>query len=130
MKNINYNGQKVTVSDEVAEFLEQDRLRERAQRRSDQRHLDFVGNDIYTMPRLFSDTPTDPTPEQAFLLLRKHKLREIFPTLPDDERKLLRLYFFRFYTMEEIGAEFGVGKMAISKRLRKIFDHLRSLMEP
>ena len=31
MKNINYYGQKITVSDEVAEFLEQDRLRESAQ---------------------------------------------------------------------------------------------------
>ena len=31
MKNINYYGQKNTVSDEVAEFLEQDRLRESAQ---------------------------------------------------------------------------------------------------
>lgn len=129
MKNINYYGQKITVSDEVAEFLEQDRLRESAQRRSDQRHLDFVGNEIYTMPGLFSDTPTDPTFEQAFLLLRKHKLREIFPSLPDDDRKLLRLYYFRFYTLEEIGKEFGVTKMAISKRLRKILDHLRSLME-
>lgn len=68
MKNINYYGQKITVSDEVAEFLEQDRLRESAQRRSDQRHLDFVGNEIYTMPGLFTDEPTDPTFEQAFLL--------------------------------------------------------------
>ena len=79
MKNINYYGQKNTVSDEVAEFLEQDRLRESAQRRSDQRHLDFVGNEIYTMLGLFTDEPTDPTFEQAFLLLRKHKLRKIFP---------------------------------------------------
>lgn len=129
MKNINYYGQQIAVSDEVAEFLEQDRLRESAQRKSDQRHLDFVGNEIYTMPGLFSDTPTDPTFEQAFQLLRKHKLREIFPTLPDDHRKLLQLYYFRFYTLEEIGKEFGVTKMAISKRLRKIIDHLRSLME-
>ena len=59
MKNINYYGQKITVSDEVAEFLEQDRLRESAQRRSGQRHLDFVGNEIYTMPGLFTDEPTD-----------------------------------------------------------------------
>ena len=129
MKNINYYGQKITVSDEVAEFLEQDRLRESAQRRSDQRHLDFVGNEIYTMPGLFTDEPTDPTFEQAFLLLRKHKLRKIFPTLPDDDQKLLRFYYFRFYTLEQIGKEFGISKMAISKRLRKILDLLRSLME-
>ena len=143
MKNINYYGQKITVSDEVAEFLEQDRLRESAQRRSDQRHLDFVGNEIYTMPGLFTDEPTDPTFEQAFLLLRKHKLRKIFPTLPDDDQKLLRFYYFRFYTLEQIGKEYGadevniqvaefdlgISKMAISKRLRKILDLLRSLME-
>ena len=115
MKNINYYGQKITVSDEVAEFLEQDRLRESAQRRSDQRHLDFVGNEIYTMPGLFTDEPTDPTFEQAFL--------------PDDDQKLLRFYYFRFYTLEQIGKEFGISKMAISKRLRKILDLLRSLME-
>ena len=129
MKNINYYGQKNTVSDEVAEFLEQDRLRESAQRRSDQRHLDFVGNEIYTMLGLFTDEPTDPTFEQAFLLLRKHKLRKIFPTLPDDDQKLLRFYYFRFYTLEQIGKEFGISKMAISKRLRKILDLLRSLVE-
>lgn len=129
MKNINYYGQKITVSDEVAEFLEQDRLRESAQRRSDQRHLDFVGNEIYTMPGLFTDEPTDPTFEQAFLLLRKHKLRKIFPTLPDDDQKLLRFYYFRFYTLEQIGKELGISKMAISKRLRKILDLLRSLVE-
>lgn len=129
MKNINYYGQMIAVPDEVAEFLEQDRLRAGAQRRSDQRHLDFVGNEIYTMPGLFTDDPTDPTFEQAFQLLRKHKLRKIFPTLPDDDRKLLRLYYFRFYTLEQIGKEFGVSKMAISKRLQKILDHLRGLME-
>lgn len=129
MKNINYYGQHISVSENNAEFLEQDRRREAAQERSNQRHLNFVGNEIYTMPGLFTDEPTDPTFEQAFQLLRKHKLRKIFPTLPDDDRKMLRLYYFRFYTLEQIGKEFGISKMAISKRLRKILDHLRGLME-
>ena len=129
MKHINYHGQVIPVSDEVAEFLEQDRLRENAQRKRDQRHLSFAGNDIYAIPSLFSDTPTDPTFTQALSLLRKHKLREIFPTLPDDDRKLLWLYYFRCCTMEQIGAEFGVSKMAISKRLRKLLGRLRSLMD-
>lgn len=30
--------------------------------------------------------------------------------------------------MEQIGRRYGVTKMAISKRLRKLHDHLRSLM--
>lgn len=31
--------------------------------------------------------------------------------------------------MEQIGAEFGVSKMVISKRLRKLLDRLRSFMD-
>ncbi len=49
--------------------------------------------------------------------------------MSDDERKLLCLYFYHELSMEEIGRRLGVTKMAISKRLRKILDHLRSLME-
>lgn len=129
MKNINYYGQKISVSDEVAEFLEQDRLRETAQHRSDQRHINYVGVDIASVPDLFTDEPSDPTFEQAFRNLRKQNLRDVYPFLSDDDRKLLCLYYYHEYSMEEIGATIGVTKMAISKRLRKILDHLRSLME-
>ncbi len=55
MKNINYYGQEISVSDEVAEFLEQDRRRDTAQGRSDQRHLDYVGVDIASIPDLFTN---------------------------------------------------------------------------
>lgn len=129
MKNINYYGQKISVSDEVAEFLEQDRLRETAQRRSDQRHINYVGVDIASVPDLFTDEPSDPAFEQAFRNLRKQDLRDAYPFLSDDDRKLLCLYYYHEYSMVEIGATIGVTKMAISKRLRKILDHLRSLME-
>ena len=71
--------QLIPVPDEVAGFLEQDRLRENAQRKSDQWYLNIAGNDICSTPGLLSDNATDPTPQRAFLLLQKHKLREIFP---------------------------------------------------
>ena len=36
---IEYNGEQVSVPKEVADFLEQDRKREQAQEKQDQRHL-------------------------------------------------------------------------------------------
>ncbi len=129
MKNINYYGQPITVSDEVAEFLEQDRRREAAQERSDRRHLNYVGVDIASIPDLFTNAHSDPTFEKAYRKLRLEALRKAYQTLSDDERKLLCLYYYHELSMEEIGKRLGVTKMAISKRLRKILDHLRGLME-
>ncbi len=129
MKNINYYGQAISVSDEVAEFLEQDWRREAAQERSDRRHLNYVGVDIASIPDLFTNAHSDPTFEKAYRNLRLEALRKAYQTLSDDERKLLCLYYYHEYSMEQIGRRLGVTKMAISKRLRKILDHLRGLME-
>lgn len=129
MKNINYYGQEISVSDEIAEFLEQDRRREAAQERSDQRHCNYVGVDIASIPDLITNAHSDPTFEKAYRNLRLEELRKAYQTLSDDDRKLLCLYYYHELSMEEIGRRLGVTKMAISKRLRKILDHLRSLME-
>ena len=128
MKTINYYGQLVSVSDEVAEFLEQDRLRQAAQQRSDKRHIDFVDIDFACSANLLDDTPSDPTFEQAFVNLQLRDLRTAYQFLSDD-RKLLCLYYYHELSMEEIGKKYGITKMAISKRLRKLHDHLRSLIE-
>lgn len=128
MKNINYYGQQISVPDEVAEFLEQDRLRQAAQQRSDKRHIDFVDINFACATNLLDDTPSDPTFEQAFINLQLRDLRTAYQSLSDDDRKLLCLYYYHELSMEEIGKKYGVTKMAISKRLRKIHDHLRSLI--
>ena len=128
MKNINYYGQQITVSDEVAEFLEQDRLRQAAQQRNDRRHIDFVDIELACATNLLYDTPSDPTFEKAFRNLQLRDLRIAFQTLSDDDRKLLCLYYYHELSMEEIGKKYGVTKMAISKRLRKLHDRLRSLI--
>lgn len=129
MKTINYYGQQVSISDEVAEFLEQDRLRQAAQQRSDKRHIDFVDIDFACSANLLDDTPSDPTFEQAFINLQLRDLRTAYQSLSDDDRKLLCLYYYHELSMEEIGKKYGVTKMAISKRLRKLHDRLRSLIE-
>ena len=129
MKSINYFGQQITVTDEVAEFLEQDRLRNAALLKQEKRHVDYVGFDIASVPDLFTDEPSDPTFERAFRNIRKQALRNAWVTLSDDDRKLLCLYYYHELSMEEIGKKYGVTKMAISKRLRKLHDRLRSLIE-
>ena len=74
VKSINYFGQQITVSDEVAEFLEQDRLCNAALLKQEKRHVDYVGFDIASVPDLFTDEPSDPTFERAFRNIRKQAL--------------------------------------------------------
>ena len=128
MKNINYYGQAITVSDEIATFLEQDQLREAAQLKSDKRHLDFMGDEVACTSDLLSNAFSDPTFDKAFRNLRLQDLRKAYQTLSDDDRKLLCLYYYHELSMEQIGRKYGVTKMAISKRLRKLNDRLRSLI--
>ncbi len=66
MKSINYYGQEISVSENKAEFLEQDRLRNAALLKQEKRHVDYVGFDIASVPDLFPDEPSDPTFERAF----------------------------------------------------------------
>ena len=129
LRSITYYGQQITVSDKVAEFMERDRLRNAAMHRQEQRHVNYVGFDIASVPDLFTDEPSDPTFERAFRNIRKQALRNAWVTLSDDDRKLLCLYYYHELSMEEIGKKYGVTKMAISKRLRKLYDRLRSLIE-
>lgn len=91
--------------------------------------LDYIGVDIASIPDLFTNAHSDPTFEKAYRNLRLEALRKAYQTLSGDERKLLCLYYYHEFSMEKIGRLLGVTKMAISKRLRKILDHLRGLME-
>ncbi len=84
--------------------------------------------EIASIPDLFTNAHPDPTFEKAYRNLRLEALRKAYQTLSDDERKLLRMYYYHELSMEEIGKRLGVTKMAISKRLRKILDRLRGLM--
>ena len=91
--------------------------------------VDFVDIDFTCSANLLDDTPSDPTFDQAFINLQLRDLRTAYQSLSDDDRKLLCLYYYHELSMEEIGKKYGVTKMAISKRLRKLHDLLRSLIE-
>ena len=119
---IPYSGQQVSVPKEVADFLEQDRKREQAQDKQDQRHLsksefETVLSCWYCVRR--------PVEDSALRNLRLENLRKAVDGLDDQGQDLIELRYGRGLTMEEIGKIFGVSKMAVSKRLRKLHQKLK-----
>ena len=118
-----YNGEQVSVPKEVAEFLEQDRKRAQAQAKQDERHLSR--SEFETVPSSY--VPAGRPVERAVLhTLQLENLRNAVAELSDSEQELISLRYDGDLTMEEIGKLFGISKMAVSKRLKKLHAKLRS----
>ncbi len=120
---------RVEVTDEVAEFLEQDRKRQQAQDRSDRRHLSrgTFEKDCIDSQRV--PAVSDTTYLYVVYKMALDKLRSCLRILSEEERTLIELYYFENYSMEMIGKYFGISKTAVSKRHKCIITKLRGLME-
>ena len=119
---------EVDVSKEVYEYLEQDRRRQQAQDRSDRRHLskgtfeqDCIGSQRVSIY-------TDKTYLEVIHKMELEKLRSALQMLSSDEQILIELYYYRDWSMEQIGRYFGISRMAVSKRHNRIIKKLRELM--
>ena len=119
---ITYSGQQVSVPKEVADFLEQDRKREQAQDKRDQRHL---SKSEFETVLSGSDCVRRPVEDTVLWNLQLECLREAVDGLGDQGRDLVELRYGRGLTMEEIGTIYGVSKAAVSKRLKKLHEQLR-----
>ena len=118
-----YNGEQVSVPKEVAEFLEQDRKCAQAQARQDKRHLSRSEFETVLSSHVSAGRPL----EQSVLWnLRLENLRKAVAELSAQEQELISLRYDGDLSMEEIGKVFGVSKMAVSKRLKKLHAKLRS----
>lgn len=127
-KTILYGSSEISVSNEVAEFLENDRKRQEAEKRSDRRHISKSDSEtVSATAHLISWD--DPTWNAVLRNLTLEKLHSVIANLSSDDRLLIRLYFFQEYTMKQIGKEFGISKMAVSKRLKKLLCRMRESME-
>lgn len=120
---ITYQGEQVSVSQEVADFLEQDRKHMEAQGRRDRRHLiqsEFEAANSQSQPQ------TQRVLEDAALKnLQLEKLRKAVADLENQDQQLISLRYDDELSMEEIGKLQNVSKMAISKRLKKLHQKLR-----
>ena len=119
---ISYSGQQVSVPKEVADFLEQDRKREQAQDKQDQRHL---SKSEFETVLSGSDCVRRPVEDAVFRNLQLECLRKAVDDLGDSGRDLIQLRYGRDLTMEEIGTIYGVSKASVSKRLKKLHEQLR-----
>ena len=119
---ITYSGQQVSVPREVADFLEQDRKREQAQDKQDQRHL---SKSEFEMVLFCSGCVRRPVEDTVLWNLQLECLRKAVDDLGDSGRDLIQLRYGRDLTMEEIGTIYGVSKAAVSKRLKKLHEQLR-----
>ena len=118
-----YNGEQVSAPKEGAEFLEQDRKRAQAQAKQDKRHLSR--SEFETVPS--SHVPAGRPVECSVLhTLQLENLRNAVAELSDSEQELISLRYDGELTIEEIGKLFGVSKMAVSKRLKKLHAKLKS----
>ena len=118
-----YNGEPVSVPKEVAEFLDQERKREQAQDKRDERHLSRSEFET-VLSRLGNTDP--PVEETAIQALQLETLRKAVQKLDAQEQNLIALRYGQELTMEEIGRLCGISKMAVSKRLRRLHEKLRS----
>lgn len=126
-KTILYGNSEISVSNEVAEFLESDRKRQEAEERSDRRHISKSDSETVSATAHLASRD-DPTWDAVLRNLTLQKLRQVLANLSEDDRLLIHLYFFQEYTMEQIGKEFGISKMAVSKRLKKLLCRMRESM--
>ena len=118
-----YCGETVSVPKEVADFLEQDQKREQAQTRQDTRHLSRSEFETVLSSHMSAGRPL----EQSVLWnLRLENLRKAVAELSAQEQELISLRYDGELSMEEIGKVFGISKMAVSKRLKKLHEKLRS----
>ena len=117
-----YGGQQVSVPREVADFLEQDRKREQAQDKQDQRHL---SKSEFETVLSDSECVRRPVEDTVLRNLQLECLRKAVDTLGTQDQDLIELRYGRSLTMEEIGINYGVSTAAVSKRLKKFHEQLR-----
>ena len=120
---IPYSGQQVSVPKEVADFLEQDRKREQAQEKQDKRHL---SKSEFETVLSGSDCVKRPVEDAALRNLQLENLRKAIAELDVQGQNLLSLRYSDALTMDEIGQIYGISKMAVSKRLKKLHEKLGS----
>ena len=122
---ITYWKRDISVPKEVAEFLEADRRKIEAQGRSDRRHLSK--RELEPMLDRYITSYYN-IEETTLRNLTLKNLRSAIATLDIDEKKLIKYKYYEELTHQEIGEIFKVSKMAITKRLKKLYEKLRDSM--
>lgn len=124
---VNYFGQKVLVSLEVAEFLRKDELYMQAQKKKELRHWEMRRpeevnqSEFVHKEKSVEDIAIDNYFLSEIALLSKTVLSEEIHSL----KEILVWYYCDGLSMEAIGSRLGISKAAVSKRHKKILKRMR-----
>ena len=72
---------------------------------------------------------TEDVAETVAHLLLLDKLRLIIDTLPEDEKELIMAHFYKGKPQTKLAEEYGVNQSNISRRISKILDKIKKLLE-
>lgn len=123
---ITYEGEQVSAPKKVAEFLERERRRENALARRDRRHLSKSSFEPVLSCQVSGCNDPAILAERN---LQLENLRRAVAELDEQEQRLISLRYLNELTMEETGKVYSVSKMAVSKRLKKLYKKLRGSVE-
>ena len=83
---------------------------------------EFNGEDILSDPN--SDVE-----EEVQIRYFTEKLRTALSELTDDERIIITLHYYKEISERELAKKYGISQQAISKRIKKIREKLKSIFE-
>ena len=127
-QTILYNGSKVVVSKEVADFLDEERRREQAEEKSDSRHRDFT--DLQTaIASILKNVFTDPVSNEVIRKDTLERLEKVISDLDEESRWLIELHYFEERSLTATAEFFGISKQALSKRHAQLLKKMRKSME-
>lgn len=123
---------EIEVDDNIGEvIIETEKMQSRRNRAETRRHnsLEFMqeNRDGYR-PMQFADNRADV--EQIIIHSdEKERLHQAIQKLNSKDSIIVKKYYFEDKTMVEIGKELGITAMAVSKRLKKIPDKIKKLLD-
>jgi RNA polymerase sigma factor (sigma-70 family) len=123
---------EIEVDDNIGEvIIETEKMQSRRNRAETRRHnsLEFMqeNRDGYR-PMQFADNRADV--EQIIIHSdEKERLHQAIQKLNSKDSIIVKKYYFENKTMVEIGKELGITAMAVSKRLKKIPDKIKKLLD-
>ena len=71
---------------------------------------------------------TDETYLEVIRKMELEKLQNALQMLSSDEQVLIELYYYKDWSMEQIGQYFGTSRMAVSKRHNRVIKKLKELV--
>lgn len=123
---------EIEVDDNIGEvIIEMEKMQCRRNRTEMRRHnsLEFMqeNRDGYS-PMQFADNRADV--EQIIIHSdEKERLHRAIQKLDRKDSIIVKKYYFEDKTMAEVGKELGITAMAVSKRLKKIPDKIKKLLD-